>query len=135
MKKNVNFNLSVDHLKERFNNILIIEDDECYRDLIKLYASNISKNVEAVCSKEKAAKLLESKEYDLVITDYFIPNREFGSSIIKDLEVLNQNTPVILMSGDLGNIKENDYNLDKIQYFLEKPVLPEDFYKLIENNF
>lgn len=116
----------IDFIKNKFNHTLIIDDDECYQDLVKMYALNFSKEVTICNSVEKAEKLLETSKFDLILTDYFIPNRKFGSDIVK-----NNNIKTILMSGDLEYIKNNDYNVFKIEHFIEKPINPKELYSII----
>ena len=74
----------INFIKNKFNHTLIIDDDECYQDLVRMYALNFSKEVTVCNSVEKAEKLLETSKFDLILTDYFIPNRKFGSDIVKN---------------------------------------------------
>lgn len=116
----------IEYIKDKFNHTLIIDDDECYQDLVKIYALNFSKEVTVCSSVEKEEKLFETRKFDLILTDYFIPNRKFGSDVLK-----KTNTQTILMSGNLDSINNNDYNIFQIEYFIEKPINPKELYNII----
>jgi DNA-binding NtrC family response regulator len=135
MKKNENlFDPSLDYqnLKEKFNTVLIIDDDPCYQDLVALYAKNFSNKIITANSTEKALNYLNKIDVNLIITDYFIPDKNFGSGIVESLKEMKKNIPVIIMSGDLDNLKENDYNLSKVNYFIDKPIDVVKLYELVK---
>ena len=135
MKKNETLfdpSLEYQNLKEKFNTVLIIDDDPCYQDLVALYAKNFSNKIITVNSTEKALNYLKKADIDLIITDYFIPDKDYGSGIVHTLEEMKKNIPVILMSGDLENLKENDYNLSKVNYFIDKPIDVVKLYELVK---
>ena len=119
-------------LKSKFKNVLIIDDDPCYQDIMEIYAKNFSQNVVKVNCTEKAEPYLQELEFDLIISDYFIPDKDFGTGILKKLREQNKNVPVIMISGDIDNLNPNDYQLYKIKHFLEKPVDVNQLYTLVK---
>lgn len=120
-------------IKNKFKNVLIIDDDPSYLEITSLFANNFAENIITSSSVEKARKLM-TPDIDLIITDYFIPNREFGTSISKYAKEVNPEVKVILYSGDLENINSSsDYNIDYVDEFLDKPVEVDRLYELIED--
>lgn len=119
----------IDSIRDKFNHVLIIEDDPCYSDLLVLYTNNFAKKITAFDCVEKAEKFLKNNKVDLVITDYFIKDRKFGSSIVDTCK----DTPIILVSGDMEAIESaTDFKLDKISCFIDKPVDPNLLYDSVK---
>lgn len=86
--------------------ILIVDDEESMRKLIKkslLYENYIVQ--EAACA-ETALKLLKNKAFDLIILDVMLGDLD-GFEVIKKIKALGIKTPIILVSG-----RNEDY--DKI---------------------
>lgn len=85
--------------------ILLIEDDEDYRVLIKdlLSTSGLSVEVEEAASSSEGLAALESKSFDCVLADYIIPGIS-GLEVIKTLKRSGIDTPVIILTafGDDG---------------------------------
>ncbi len=123
------------------NNILIIEDDDFFRALVKKKLLSEGFNVFEAVDGEKGIEAIKSKKPDLVILDLLLPN-------IDGFEVLSQiksdsnisSTPIIILS-NLGQQEDieralklgaNDFLIksqfdidqvvEKIKNILEKPV-------------
>lgn len=107
----------------RFKKCIIIDDDDSQRDVLNLFAKNFAEAVFCFNNAEKAEKfILINKDVDLIITDYFIPNRENGVKVAKFAKQNLKNNPFcILISGDMDAIK-NDNDLLFVDEFLEKPI-------------
>ncbi|MDZ7543070.1 response regulator, partial [Clostridium perfringens] len=54
--------------------ILIVEDDEDIRDILKIYLKSESFEIWEAENGKEAFKLLENKEPDLVILDLMLPD-------------------------------------------------------------
>ncbi|TNE74687.1 response regulator [bacterium] len=79
------------------NNILIIDDDESVRDLLKIKFSNTYRIIEA---DNGISGLEQFKKHnpDLVITDIIMPEEE-GFKTIIDIRKINAEVPIIAITG------------------------------------
>lgn len=79
--------------------ILLIEDDEDYRVLIKdlLSTSGLSVEIEEAASSSEGLAALENKSFDCVLADYIIPGIS-GLEVIKTLKRSGNDTPIIILT-------------------------------------
>ncbi len=112
-------------------NILIVDDDERLRDLLKDYLTEKKLNVYISDDFENARDVIQYFIFDLVILDRMMPSGDGIKlvSIIKDIYP----TPVIMLTA-LGE------NIDKIEGlkigaddYVSKPFEPEELYLRINN--
>ncbi len=84
--------------------ILIVEDE---KDLLDLYYSILNNKqlikaqVEKADTAEKALELFKISEFDLIITDYYLPEKD-GIDLIKEIKQKRAQTEFILISGYLS---------------------------------
>ncbi|MGG3326176.1 response regulator transcription factor [Bacillus velezensis] len=102
--------------------ILIVDDDKDIRNLISVYLENEGIDTQKAEDAAKALKLLEQKEFDLIILDIMMPNMDGIEACMKIRE--ERNLPIIMLSA-----KSED--MDKIQGlasgaddYLTKPFNP-----------
>lgn len=112
--------------------ILLIDDDA---PLLEILAETLQDSLDCPvevtaleCSKT-ALERLKSHQYDLVITDYRMPNVS-GKDIV-DYCLANQINNVVLISGECPEFMQTDYQ-GKIK-FIPKPVHFIEFVKIINN--
>lgn len=110
--------------------VLVIDDDEDYRFLIKdlLVAAELPVEIEEASSSSQGIKTLKSQNFDCVLIDYIIPGIT-GLDVIKTLQDIGNHTPFIMLTafGDetLGNelIKQGAFD------FISKADLNKDILK------
>ncbi|MGY8614708.1 response regulator transcription factor [Bacillus velezensis] len=102
--------------------ILIVDDDKDIRNLISVYLENEGIDTQKAEDAAEALKLLEQKEFDLIILDIMMPNMDGIEACMKIRE--ERNLPIIMLSA-----KSED--MDKIQGlasgaddYLTKPFNP-----------
>jgi FixJ family two-component response regulator len=90
--------------------ILLVDDDENYRKahvrllhLVHVARLNATFNVTAVDSADNAMKALQARQFDCVLLDYAMPERD-GLSCLREMQLLYPDMPVILVTG-AGNEK------------------------------
>ena len=81
--------------------ILVIDDDEQLREMLRRMLEYAGYDVVEACDGEEAMKLLRNREVDLVITDILMPNRE-GLEPIMELRRGRPQLPIIAISGGGG---------------------------------
>ena len=98
-------------------NILVVEDEEPIRELIKMNLSMVGYNVETASNGEHALLLINTNAYDLILLDLMIPKID-GFSLMKNIS--NLNTPVIIVTAkDNINDKIKGYNLGADDYLVK----------------
>lgn len=114
--------------------ILVVEDDKEVCEVLCEFIKDIpDSNVSQVGDGLDAWLLLQKQKFDLIITDHRMPYIK-GFQLcqaIRQKENLNQKTPLILLSGFLGEVERSMSPKEDI-YFLEKPPKPESFEQLIK---
>jgi len=80
--------------------VLIVDDDEVVRSLLKKICSQMGSEVVAVSNATDALKHLKSEKYSLVIADLIMPVSDGWSFLDKIREnPETRDTPVIIMTG------------------------------------
>ena len=77
--------------------ILLAEDDDSLRGFLARALERAGYDVTACADGDEAAAVLD-QEWDLLLTDIVMPNRE-GVETIRELRTLDPQTPIIAMSG------------------------------------
>ncbi|UIJ69793.1 response regulator transcription factor (plasmid) [Bacillus cereus] len=103
-------------------NILVVDDDKEIRNLISVYLKNEGLQIQKAEDAIEAFRLLEEKEFDLIILDVMMPNMDGIEVCMKIRE--ERTIPIIMLSA-----KSED--MDKIQGltsgaddYLSKPFNP-----------
>jgi DNA-binding NtrC family response regulator len=112
--------------------ILIIDDDRDTRDVIKTTLEGAGHEVILASDGREGVKLYRDRRADLVITDLFMPNQE-GIETIKQMQMEFPDSAIIAMSGrpTSGTMLSVAKRLGATAA-LQKPFLPEELLKLVE---
>ena len=111
--------------------ILVVDDDDGIRNLVKKFLNEKSFLVNTACSAEDAQKKIAIIKFDLIILDIMMPGKS-------GLEFLNENksfidTPVILLTAK-GEPKERGEGLESgADDYLPKPFEPQELLLRIKN--
>ncbi|MBF0409354.1 MAG: response regulator [Candidatus Riflebacteria bacterium] len=87
--------------------ILIIDDDELVNGMLVQLLSNEGYEVESTIDGNCGLKLWETRQFDLVVTDILMPEKE-GFEIIIEIRKKNKTVPIIAISGG-GKIGPEEY--------------------------
>jgi len=85
------------HMKERAK-ILLVEDEDLSRDSLTRLLKMAAFNVKGAASGKIALSLLSHEEFDIIITDLFLPDSN-GIDILKQAKEFSPYTEVILITG------------------------------------
>ena len=112
-------------------NILIVDDDERLRDLLKDYLTEQKLNVYISDDFENARDVIQYFIFDLVILDRMMPSGDGIKlvSIIKDIYP----TPVIMLTALGENINKIEGLKIGADDYVSKPFEPEELYLRINN--
>ena len=112
-------------------NILVVDDDDGIRNLVKKFLNEKNFLVNTASSAEEAQKKISIIKFDLIILDIMMPGKS-------GLEFLNENksfidTPVILLTAK-GEPKERVEGLESgADDYLPKPFEPQELLLRIKN--
>ncbi|MEJ2156364.1 MAG: response regulator [Desulfobacteraceae bacterium] len=91
-------------------NVLVIDDEEMVRDLLKQALSRVDVVVETVGDAEKGMAKFDNGAFDLVITDVRMPGVD-GHRILHHIRKSKRNrTPVIGVSGTPWLLSKGDFD-------------------------
>jgi len=82
----------------RKGNILVVDDEEFIRDIVRECLSSTGHNVMAAGNGESAIGLIKQNHYDIIFLDLSMPKRD-GVEILRDIEVIDPNSTVVIISG------------------------------------
>src|SRR5262245_28142873 len=105
--------------------ILIIDDENDLRFVLKRFLSKHGYEVLEASSGKKALEILRSSEVDLILCDFKLDDMD-GDEVLKSIKEINSSVPVIIITG-YSNIKTavEVMRLGAIDY-VTKPLLPEE---------
>jgi PAS domain S-box-containing protein len=89
------------NLKEISGNILLVDDEEEFMELTKIYLNKLKKNwlIKSISDPLEALKYLKTSEiYDIIISDYQMP-RMTGIELLAELRNSNHQIPFIVFTG------------------------------------
>ena len=111
--------------------ILVVDDDEGIRSLVKKYLNENNFLVSTADSAESASKKIEIIEFDLIILDIMMPGKS-GLEFIKENKK-NLETPIILLTAK-GEPTERIQGLEiGADDYLPKPFEPKELILRIKN--
>ena len=111
--------------------ILVVDDDEGIRSLVKKYLNENNFLVSTADSAESASKKIEIIEFDLIILDIMMPGKS-GLEFIKEIKK-NLETPIILLTAK-GEPTERIEGLEiGADDYLPKPFEPKELILRIKN--
>ena len=112
-------------------NILIIDDDQRLRELLKDYLNEKKLDIYLCDDFDKAKEIIKFFKFDLFILDRMMPSGD-GIKLISSIKKIS-NTPVILLTAmgeDINRIEGLKTGADD---YLSKPFEPEELYLRISN--
>lgn len=105
--------------------ILIVEDDEQFRQMLTSLLSADQHRVSAAADGVQALEALQRVRPDLVITDILMPNMD-GIEFVMELKRLHDAPPVIAISGGRRSISA-EFNLNSASLMGVAAILPKPF--------
>ncbi len=78
--------------------ILLVDDDENYVKVTKMYLEENGLNISACTNPVEALKICKDENIDIVLLDYFMPELT-GEEFVKQLRTFNNKALVILQTG------------------------------------
>lgn len=112
--------------------ILVVDDDSSFCIMLKTFLSKKGHNVDEAFSKNEALKKFEASEYDIILTDYRLPDGS-GMDILTRVKELKPHTGVIIMTGYADiRMAVKMVKLGAFDY-VAKPINPDEILLAIQN--
>jgi CheY-like chemotaxis protein len=98
--------------------ILLVDDDPGARESIKLLLSIDRHTVTEAANGHEALQLFTGSRYDLVITDYFMPEM-LGDELAQNIKNIAPEQPILMVTGYLEKLVDAGKSVDAV---LGKPL-------------
>ncbi len=104
--------------------ILVLEDDANFREIVEFALSNAGFKVTTAAEAVNAVLLAQQEHFDLVVTDYYLPDYP-GTDFIRLLREIDgyQHVPVILCSGRASELNKQHLR-DDLSILVMSKVCP-----------
>ncbi len=86
--------------------ILVVEDNDDLLDLTSAMLTRSGYQVRCARNGTEALRMLQSEEFDLVVSDIVMPNGVNGIEVAREARRLNKRIKVLLASGNAGDVLE-----------------------------
>lgn len=114
--------------------ILVIEDDVSFANMLQGFLNKKQYNVEVAYSIKRAEELWASTEFDMVISDYRLPD-ETGLVFMQSIRDKGARIPFIIMTA-FHDIRTAVRSMKSGAYdYITKPVNPDELLMLIDSGF
>jgi len=116
---------------EKLQKILVIDDSEPIRTLLKEALSSAGYEVDTAADGTEGIKRLRTGRYDLVITDFDMPGAT-GTDVAKEVRRVKLRTPVLILTGTMLEEADRLLNFLGVRQILRKPISPIDLRNAVE---
>lgn len=117
---------------EEAPHILVVDDDQRLRDLLKRYLAQSGYLVTSVKNAKEARGLLSNMDFDLVVLDVMMPG-ETGVELAHDMRKTKNNVPILFLTA-LGEAKDRIAGLEAGgDDYLPKPFEPRELVLRIQS--
>jgi two-component system response regulator PilR (NtrC family) len=112
--------------------VLVVDDEVSMRDFFAIMLSKEGYEVDEVADGEAAFKLLDSKIYDLVITDIIMPKTK-GTEVLKRVKEIHPETVVIMITAYASTESAVEAMKEGAYDYITKPFNVEEIKVIIRN--
>ena len=113
-------------------NILVVDDEPSYRKAMKRLLNTDGHNVTLAEDGIDGLRILEKKEFEMVLTDINMPNMN-GWEFLEKVDALYPELPVAIITGYLEYMDLTKFKTDiSTRKILRKPIKLKDIRELIK---
>ena len=112
-------------------NVLIVDDEQRIREVVSTYLRCDGHQVATAASGREALEKFRRQAFDLVVVDRVMPEMS-GEQTARFIKQLNQNMPVIMLTGFGGPVETNGAGSEAIDVILNKPITAEALRRTID---
>jgi PAS domain S-box-containing protein len=111
--------------------ILVVEDEEEVRELLKDILTDGGHEVEFSSNGQKGLELFQEKKFDLVFTDLGMPGMS-GWQVAEKIKQLSSDTPVALITGWEVKKKKQELKKNGVDVVVKKPFRVDEILRLVQ---
>jgi len=111
--------------------ILVIDDEEGIRSILKDVLINAGHEVEVAFDGMQGIELFKKQQFDLVITDLGMPLMS-GWQVAEKMKGINKRVPVALITGWNVELKESEMKENYVDFIIKKPFAVNQVLRLIQ---
>ena len=111
-------------------NILVVDDEKSIRITLGEFLKRAGYDVMTAENADCALKMLDSNEFDTVLTDIVMPRRS-GVSLLKEIHAKQSNIQVIMMTGEPTVETAVDAVRHEARDYLAKPIARDELLKAV----
>ncbi|MBD0372137.1 MAG: response regulator [Pyrinomonadaceae bacterium] len=108
--------------------ILVIEDQDDLAELYKARLKQAGYKVQLALTGEEGLAEFQANGADLVLLDMTLPEMQ-GTQVLRELRTLNATVPIIIVTGETGELYKDESERMGVQGYLSKPP---DYDQLLE---
>ncbi len=101
-------------------NILIVEDEEDVRNVLKDVLTHEGHRVETASNGKLGIEKFKKKNFDIVLTDLGMPGMS-GWQVAEKIKAINGKIPIVLITGWSIDLKESEMREKGIDFIMKKP--------------
>ena len=114
--------------------VLVVEDEPLIVELMKKILTDEGYEVDTSLCAEEGHALMIKKEYDLVLFDYHLPEKN-GYAFVQEAQWNKEKTKMILITGNMPKEKLSDMYRAGISSCLYKPFEKKELFDVISECF
>jgi CheY-like chemotaxis protein len=105
--------------------ILVVDDEPAVNEAIKMMLEYDGHAVQTASNGKEALSLLEQGSFDVVMTDYSMPDMR-GDALAIAIKQRLPNQPVVMITAHADALKSSGNPLTGVNFLISKPFLLED---------
>ncbi len=119
--------------KARSARLLVVEDDQAYKNLLKSFFVQLGYQLEFASDGERALELCQESEFDLILLDYELPQYS-GRELAQKIREVRPETKIILLSGYPPELLLTDPEIRAIKFdeIVGKPIVLSKLHQIIQ---
>jgi CheY-like chemotaxis protein/anti-sigma regulatory factor (Ser/Thr protein kinase) len=117
--------------KQRKTKILVIEDEQDVRELLKDILTDNGHEVETASHGRQGLKVFSEHHFDLVFTDLGMPEMS-GWQVAKEVKKINKKTPVALITGWEVQLDQSELKKSGVDLWVNKPFQVDEIRRLVD---
>ena len=110
--------------------ILVVDDEPFVCDAVKMMLTFDGHEVETASNGKEALSMFEKGKYDLVITDFAMPNMK-GDELAAAIKAKSPNQPVVMITAYAEMLESSGNPLTGVDFVISKPFLLENLREAI----
>ena len=102
--------------------ILVVDDEPFVCDAVKMMLMFDGHTVETASNGKEALALFEQGKFDLVITDFAMPNMK-GDELAAEIKLRSPRQPVVMITAYAEMLQSSGNALNGVDFVISKPFL------------